>query len=169
MQWRAWRERTNKHNNIYMGQKIEIFVILVCLKAQTIIDGTFYISRQMARRERISGFRTIKHITSLRNMFPAPFSQVKLRPQTGLSLILCWNIPICSWQAVEWQTWHHEHNHSEVYLRNYFNYNYNYNYKVYLRNCTLTSCKQYQCRLLYICSVETTDVLVFLTLQYIIV
>jgi len=53
--------KTNKHNNFYMGQKIEVSVILVCLKAQTITDGTFNISRQVAHREKISRLRTIRH------------------------------------------------------------------------------------------------------------
>ena len=53
--------KTNKHNNFYMGQKIESSVILMCLKAQTISDGTFYISRQVARRERFSRLRTVRH------------------------------------------------------------------------------------------------------------
>jgi len=47
-----------------MGQKIESSVILVCLKAQTISDGTFYISRQVARRESISRLRTLRHMKS---------------------------------------------------------------------------------------------------------
>ena len=72
--------RTNKHNNIYMGQKIESSVILVCLKAQTISDGAFNISRQVARREGIFSIWTLRHRKLFRNIFPSPFSQVKLRP-----------------------------------------------------------------------------------------
>jgi hypothetical protein len=55
--------KTNKHN-FYMGQKIESSVILVCLMAQTISDGTFYIFRQVARRERISRLRTLRYMKS---------------------------------------------------------------------------------------------------------
>jgi len=44
-----------------MGQKIESYVIFVCLKAQTITDRTFDISRQVARRERISRLRALRH------------------------------------------------------------------------------------------------------------
>jgi hypothetical protein len=73
----VWKQM---NTNFYLELEIESSVILACLKAQTISDWTFYISRQVASRERISRLRTIKHITSLRNMFPAPFSQVKLRP-----------------------------------------------------------------------------------------
>jgi hypothetical protein len=45
-----------------MGQKIQSSVILVCLKAQTISDGTFNISCQVSRTERISRLRTLKHM-----------------------------------------------------------------------------------------------------------
>jgi len=45
-----------------MGQKIESSVIFVCLKAQTVTDGTFNISHQMSRGERISRLRVLRHM-----------------------------------------------------------------------------------------------------------
>jgi len=58
-----------------MGQQIEGSVILVCLKAQTITDGTFNISRQVCRSERISRLRTHRHLKAFpQYVFSAVFT-----------------------------------------------------------------------------------------------
>jgi len=87
--------KTNKHNNFYMGQKIESSVILVSLKAETIIDGTFNISRQVFRAERISRLRTLRHMKA----FPKYVSSTVF---AGKGKTINWvGIPIYSWKAVE--------------------------------------------------------------------
>ena len=66
-----------------MGQKVESSVILVCLKAQTITDGTFNISRQVGRTERISSLRTLRH----KKAFPKYVSSAVF---TGKAKIMYW-------------------------------------------------------------------------------